>query len=350
MSGSDTAEPSFLDPDEPLSPQGGVERYLAHREGYLSDSTLETYSYSLSHFVDWCEEVGVEELAELTGRHLDAYERHQRQQVAKTTVRNRMKDFRMAVRYWERIGAVEEDLSEKVPVRYPDKREEVSDDTLFFEDVVPLLRWYGRDGHAGSLFHALLELMWNTGARLGGIRALDLRDFYPEKEVVWFRDRPGMDTPLKNGKDGERVVSISSRVVAALETYISEHRNDVNDDYGRSPLFTSKVGRPATGTFRQWTYRLTQPCIYGECPHNRDPETCEATERQHESKCPSSKSTHPVRKGSISWQLSNRVPKSVVRVRCDASEEVIERHYDMRSDIDRALDRRESVLPNLNYE
>jgi site-specific recombinase XerD len=349
MSGSETADPVLLDPEEPMSPREGARRYLNHREGYLSESTLDTYEDSLNWFIRWCEEVGVEDLEALTGRHMDAYERQQRQQVAKTTVKNRMKDLRMAVRYWERIGAVEEDLAEKVPVRYPDKYEEVSDDTLFWEDAAPLLRWYGREGHAGSRNHALLELLWNTGARLGGIRALDLRDFYPEKGVVWFRDRSDMGTPLKNGRDGERVVSVSPRVVAALETYIEDHRNDVADDHGRHPLFTSRVGRPAVGTFRQWTYRLTQPCQYGECPHGREPETCEATERQHESKCPSSKSTHPIRKGSISWQLSNRVPKSVVRVRCDASEEVIERHYDMRSDIDRALDRRESVLPNLNY-
>jgi integrase len=343
------ASGSFLDPDEPLTPSEGVDRYLAHREGYVRDSTLGTYSYTLDEFVQWCDRAGVETLAELTGRHLDAYEKFQRQRVARTTVKNRMKDLRLAVEYWERIDAVPQDLSDDVPVRYPDKSEEVSDDTLFWDDARPLLQWYSRDGHAGSKFHALLELAWNTAARAGGIRALDLRDYDRETGIVWFRSRDGVGTPLKNGTEGERVVSISPRVIAALDEYIANHRNEVRDEHGRSPLFTSQQGRPTVATIRQWCYKLTRPCVYTDCPHNRDPETCEATERQHESKCPSSKSPHPIRKGSISWQLANRVPKSVVEVRCDASREVIERHYDMRSPVDRALDRRDSVLPNLSY-
>ena len=336
-------------PGEPLSPREGVERYLAHREGYVADATLESYDYALRPFLDWCEEHHVEALDELTGRHFDAYETAQRQQVAKTTVKNRMKDLRTAVRYWEQIEEVPEDLSEKVPVRNLPKSEEVRDETLFWSEAQPLLAWYSRAGHAGSKHHALLELAWNTAARVGALRALDLRDYYPEKGVLWFRHRPGMDTPLKNGEDGERVVSISPRVVAALDTYIEEHRNGVRDDYGRSPLFTSQQGRPAVSTFRVWFYKLTRPCVFGSCPHNREPETCEATEHQAESKCPSSHSPHPVRKGSISWHLANRVPISVVEARCDASREVIRRHYDMRSPVDRALDRRETVLPRIDY-
>jgi site-specific recombinase XerD len=338
-----------LSPSEPLTPREGVDRYLAHRQGYIADSTHETYTYSLGHFIDWCHETGTETLDELTGRHLDAYEASQRQSVAKTTVKNRMKDLRKAVEYWERIEAVEEGLAEKTPVRYPDKSEEVRDETLFWSEAQPLLAWLSRDGHAGSKFHALLELAWNTAARVGGIRALDVRDFYPEKGVVWFRHRAGMDTPLKNGVQGERVVSISPRVVAALETYLDENRKAVRDSYGRSPLFTSQQGRPALSTFRSWFYKLTRPCTFGECPHNRDPDGCEAMEHLSESKCPSTHSPHPVRKGSISWHLANHVPISVVEARCDASREVIRRHYDMRSPVDRALDRRETVLPRISY-
>lgn len=342
--------PPPVDPNEPIPVSDGCERFLRHKEGHVAEGTVETYYWSLKPFREWCEEIDVETLDELTGRHMDAYEDWQQQQVAKTTVKNRMKDLRNAVRYWEQIGAVEEGLAEKTPVRYPDKAEEVRDETLFYEDAVPLLGWYASGSRAGSRHHALLELAWNTAARASGIRALDLRDFYPDEGVVWFRSRPDMDTRLKNGIHSERVVSISPRVVAALETYIRENRNSVRDDYGREPLLTSTQGRPAAGTLRQWTYKLTRPCMYGHCPHNRDPENCEATTRQHESKCPSSKSTHPIRKGSISWHLSNHVPISVVESRCDASREVIERHYDMRSPKDRAMDRRTSVLPNLSYE
>lgn len=349
MTPDQDASPPPVAPNDPIPVSDGCERYLRHKEGHVADGTVETYYWSLKPFREWCDEVGVDTLDELTGRHMDAYEDWQQQQVAQTTVKNRMKDLRNAVRYWENIEAVDDGLAEKTPVRYPDKSEEVSDETLFWDEAYPLLRWYGREGHAGSKFHALLELAWNTAARASGLRALDLRDFYPDEGVVWFRSRPDMGTRLKNGTHSERVVSISPRVVAALETYIAHYRKDVRDDYGREPLLTSQQGRPSGGTIRQWCYKLTRPCMYGDCPHNRNPETCEAMERQHESKCPSSKSSHPIRKGSISWHLSNHVPISVVESRCDASREVIERHYDMRSPVDRALDRRNSVLPNLSY-
>jgi site-specific recombinase XerD len=334
---------------EPLTPCDGVDRYLAHRRGYVADSTLGTYAASLSQFTDWCAEEGIECLAELSGRDLDAFDLDQRQRVAKTTVKNRLKDLRMAIRYWERIEAVEEGLAEKVPVRYPDKHEEVRDDTLFWEEARPLLRWLSRPTQTGSKFHALFELAWNTAARVGGLRALDLRDVDHEEGIVWFQHRSGMDTPLKNGRDGERAVSISPRVCEAIAAYVDGPRKDVRDQYGRSPLFTSQQGRPAISTLRGWCYKLTRPCTYRECPHNRSRTTCEAMEHGHESTCPSSKSPHPIRKGSISWHLANRVPISVVEVRCDASREVIRQHYDMRSPVERALDRRDSVLPRVSY-
>jgi site-specific recombinase XerD len=327
----------------------GIDRYLNHREIEVSAETLQTYDYSLRKFRRWCEEAGIEDLRALDGRTLDAYERHRRQQgVQATTLKGDMKDLRMAVRYWERIEAVPADLSEKVPVRNPDKRDEVSQETLDAESAMPLLEYY-RDRTPGTRNHALLELAWSTAARLSGIRALDLGDYYPEEGYVWFQHRPDTGTPLKKDYDSERVVSIPERVCEALDAYWSNHRYGNRDDFGRHPLFTSQQGRPHKNTFRSWSYNLTQPCRYGPCPHGEDPEACEYREHGHYSKCPSSKSTHPIRKGSISWHLANGVPMEIVEARCDASREVIQLHYDMRSPEARMQHRRGTVLPKLTY-
>lgn len=334
---------------QPLAVADGIERYLNHREIEVSEETLRTYDYRLRKFRRWCDAEEIEDLRELDGRDLDAYERHRRQQGVKaTTLKGDLKDLRMAVRYWERIEAVPDGLAEKVPVRNPKKRDEVSQETLRAESAMPLLSYY-RNRTPGSRNHALLELFWSTAARLSGARALDLGDYYPDDGYLWFRHRPDTGTALKKDYESERVVSIPDRVVDALDGYISEKRYGKRDDYGRHPLFTSQQGRPHKNTIRAWSYQLTQPCHYGACPHGEDPSTCEFRDHGHYSKCPSSKSTHPIRKGSISWHLANGIPMEIVEARCDASREVILLHYDMRSPEERMQHRRGTVLPKLSY-
>lgn len=92
--------------------------------------------------------------------------------------------------------------------------------------------------------HALLELLWHTGARLGGIRALDLRDFHSEEGFVEFVHRPSTGTPLKNKIEGERMVGLRQPVVDVLEEYVEENRDNAPDEYGRSPLLATRNGRP----------------------------------------------------------------------------------------------------------
>jgi site-specific recombinase XerD len=334
---------------QPMTPEEGIEKYLAHRKIEVSEETLQTYDYRLRKFNRWTDEVGLDNLNDLTGRKLDEYERHRRQQgIKKTTLKGDMKDFRMAVRYWERIEAVADGLADKVPVVNPKKHEEVSQETLDEESAMPLLRYY-RHRTPGTRNHAFLELAWSTAARVSGLQALDMRDFYPEEGYVWFRHRPGQGTSLKKNYASERVVSIPDRVVEALRGYISDKRYAVRDDHGRHPLFTSQQGRPHKNTIRGWSYHMTQPCRYGDCPHGYDPAECDFREHGYYSKCPSSKSTHPIRKGSISWHLGNGVPMELVEARCDASREVIELHYDMRSPEERMQHRRGTVLPKLKY-
>ena len=193
---------SVTDDLQPLAVDDGVQRYLNHRSIEVSEETLKTYDYRLRKFRRWCENHGgIDELHQLDGRDLDAYERYRRQQGVKaTTLKGDMKDLRMAVRYWERIEALEEGLADKVPVRNPKKREEVSQETLRAESAMPLLRYY-RNRTFGTRNHALLELAWSTAARLSGLRALDLGDYYPQDGYVWFRHRPDTSTALKKDFD-----------------------------------------------------------------------------------------------------------------------------------------------------
>lgn len=120
--------------------------------------------------------------------------------------------------------------------------------------------------------------MWHTGARLGGIRALDLGDvdLDGDEPGLRYRHRPDADTPLKNKEQGKRFNRISRRVARVLRDYLKGPREDVTDEYGREPFVTTEFGRVSRTCVRNAFYRWTRPCFVGEgCPHDENPDTCE---------------------------------------------------------------------------
>ena len=64
-------------------------------------------------------------------------------------------------------------------------------------------------------------------------------------------------------------------------------------------------------------------------------------ERNETSKCPSSVSPHAIRRGSITQHLSKDVSEKVVSDRMNVSLDVLEEHYDRRSEREKADQRRD---------
>ncbi|MFD1643226.1 hypothetical protein [Halohasta litorea] len=87
--------------------------------------------------------------------------------------------------------------------------------------------------------------------------------------------------------------------------------------------------------------RVTQPCFVGECPHDEDPDICEYRHYENLANCPSSRSPHTIRRGSITHHLRRGAPQVVVEGRCNVSADVLEKHYDERSDREKMEARRE---------
>lgn len=326
---------------KPLSPAEGVEMYVEQRRGEVSEKTLHNHKYRLDTFLEFCEEYEIGNLNSLSGRDIHRYRTWRRKQgIEKATLKGNLATLRVFLEFAANIEAVEPGLREQVKLPELDRGEEARDVQLNAERAEQILE-YLNQFHYASRDHVVLGIVWHTGIRLGTLRAFDVDDFDREASCLDVRHRPETGTPLKNKYAAERSIAVGSYYQRVIEDYISHNRDNVEDEYGREPLITSAQGRLSEGAVRTTVYQVTQPCLIGECPHDRTPETCEATEYGKESKCPSSRSPHGVRRGAITKTLLDGTPEEIVSDRMNVSSEVLEKHYDQRNEREKMEIRRE---------
>jgi len=333
---------------EDLTVWDARERFLDECRMDSTEATVRSYANRLARFCEWCDERGIEQVDELTGWLLDEYRRSLTED-APVTVKGKMMSVKQLLAYLERIDAVDDDLEDKVPIPQLSAADEQSEKKLAPEDGTRLVDFY-RDSveFRASPQHTLLEVFWFTGCRMSGVLALDLDDYESDTGTLRFVNRPDSGTRLKNGNNGERPVGIPPEVVDVLDEYVARERVDKRDDHGRKPLFSCRQGRPSDTTIRAWAYLGTQPCLYQHCPHERNRETCKYRRRNYASQCPSSRSPHQIRTGSITWQLNCGIPIEEVAERVNSSPDVIRRHYDVATGDQRLEERRRKYLGNLS--
>lgn len=330
---------------EPLTPQEAYQMYLNERRDEVSAATLQSHEYRLETFVTWLQDREIDNLNDLSGRDLHQYRiwRQQDGDLAPASLKTQMDTVRVFVRFCERVDGVTPELHAKVKSPSLSEGENERDVMLSEERAEDVLAYLQRYRFA-SRAHVIVQLIWKTGLRTGSIRAIDVEHFDAEERTVQLEHRPGEDTPLKNGDRAERHVALRPETVDVVQAWIDTNRHDVTDEHGRAPLLTTANGRQSRSSIRETVYRVTRPCEYGDgCPHDRAPENCEATDDHNKqaSKCPSSVSPHPVRRGSITAHLLDDVPKPVVSDRCDVTPDVLDKHYDRRSEKEKAEQRRD---------
>jgi site-specific recombinase XerD len=322
-----------------LSPQEAVDRWLRKRRPELTDESLSTLRYRLKLFVDWCADRKIDSMAAVDGWTVDEYQLDRHEKAKQITLNKEMGTLRQWLDYCEGIGVVTEGVADAVDRPDVDKHQKSRDTKLAAEDALPLIEWYRHGPERATRSHALLEVFWHVGCRVGGMHSLDIRDFDAEARHLQFVHRPETGTTLKKGHGGERYVGLLPAVADVLEEYVTGTRADITDDYGRQPLFPSREGRPRKGTIRAWTWLATVPCHYRDCPHGKRQASCEWFSQSRASNCPSSRAPHHIRTGSITWQRSQGVPAEVVATRVNASVQTIETYYD-KEDPEQELERR----------
>lgn len=333
-----------------LSIEECLQRFFAKRQADSTDRTLRSYRSRLTRFEDWTAEQDIQRMGDLDPWHIDQYDLSRREDdLAPTTIKGNLTTLRVFLKYARDIGAVDDAVVEAVSVPSLDPHQEKSSKRLNADDARDALSFFrGSQAYFGVPMHASLEVTWHTGARMSGLRALDLGDYDSEDRSLSFKHRPQTGTGLKNKLEGERLVGLSADVCSALDAYIARERSDKRDDNGREPLFAGRQGRASFSTLRAWSYQASQPCLWTECPHGKRRPTCEWTERTHASKCPSSRSPHAVRTGSITWQLNQGMDIERVAVRVNAAPSTIRRYYDAATDREEFEERRRETESKLD--
>lgn len=340
-------------PEDPgdFNPTAAGEYWLNKREIDHTDNTIRSNRKGLAPFLAWCDEYEITRVGDLTSWSIEQYEQyaHARKDWSPITIKNKLQTLKQFLKFLGEKGAFDGYLHPAVTIPDLDRSQEVNTEKWDKTDALPQIKfmrnspkWYG------TFEHAVTEVAWFTSRRVQAISGLDLSDYIREPDksdpadgpYIDFNHRGDQGTRLKNELDSEDPVEISEDVADVLDHYIARERNDKRDKNGRKPLFTTRQGRASIAKIRGATYIATQPCIRISCPHGEHAKKCEYRKRDHASKCPSSRSPHRIRTGSIQWQLDQGIAPEDVSDRVDASVDTIRRHYDVPDDREKMENRR----------
>jgi integrase len=331
---------------ESVDPESAVELYISDRKSELADSSIYAHRSHLGHLVEWCEQNEVSDLSTLTGLEIKEFAAWRREtgDVNTVTLNTQLSTLSVFIQWCESVDAVRDGLSDAVHVPTLSDGEDERDEMLDEQVAEKIIEYLDRYQYA-SVEHVTMLLMWRGLLRRGAIRAIDVddTDLDGEKPRIELHHRPESGTPLKNEYDAERHLALQDETATVIQDHIDQHRVNVTDEDGRAPLLTSQRGRRHVSTIQSIAYGITRPCAVGaECPHDRDPDTCDAARRrQWASKCPSSKSPHAIRRGAITHWLRSDVPERVVSDRASTSPEVMSTHYDKRTEREKSEQRRQ---------
>jgi site-specific recombinase XerD len=321
---------------EPIEPRTAYELFLDHKSVDCTDATVYNYRFRLKPFLEWCEENDVENLNDIPGRNLQTYRlwRRETSDINNLTMRMQMSALRVFLKWAASIEAVTENLYDKVMMPQVSPEEQQRNETLDAERAQRVLGYFSKFQYASNE-HVLLALLWETGIRIGSANSLDVEDVDFENGHLRLVHRPDEGTRLKNVEGGERLIALTSDLAKLLGDYIDEIRNDLEDEYGRKPLLTTRQGRMSRVSMRRIIYRITAPCFFDE--------PCTDCSEGADRRCGDSVSPHAVRRGSITHYLSKDVPVDVVSDRMNVSRKVLEKHYDKRSEEVKVEQRREYI-------
>lgn len=321
-------------------------RFLQRREN-RSPSTRAQYKRTIPEFVEFANEQGITSPTAVGVEITDSFvDELQTVYESDSTVLTYTKNVRAWLKWVSQRGLCDDSVYKILDKDELGLTPRARDEALPAPKAMSILEEL-REKRRGTAKHALMELMWNGGPRIGGVHSIDVDDFLPEKSELKFRHRPDQGTRLKNGSegddtpgDGERNVELKDEVVESLNLYIQHDRPPVTDEYGREPLFATKQGRAAKSTIRRWVYEATS-CRWGR--NEKQLADCDGSCDPDSNVCTYSYYPHAIRRGAIVNHLSNGLRLDRASERFDVSIGTMKKHYDPRTKHQKKEDRKEAV-------
>jgi site-specific recombinase XerC len=283
------------------------------------------------------EEVGANTTEDLTSEDVERYRQWRKydslardEPLKDSTLKDDMYLFREFVQYLiqHRMAPVRFEKVVDIPELDRDAGDGV-DKKKLSPEIAQAAIAYLRQYKYADVEHVAMELMCESGPRKAGLQGRDKDDFDFEEQVLQYEHFE--ETQLKNNEKSEREITLYGDTPEIIQDYLDDQRPQVTDSEGRKPLLTKGNGRISLSTLQKIAYKWTRPCAVGlDCPHDRDPEECEAAQRNNSAyKCPSSRAPHHIRKGYITDQKNRGVSSDAIDQRCDVSPRVQELHYDL---------------------
>jgi integrase len=329
---------------KPTPPQDATTRYLKKKRSHVSDKTIYNYRTALKRLLEFLDERNIDDMQDVDSDEIVRFESWRLDDVKPITCRNDMRTVKNFIQFCETIQAVPVGLHELVIPTKVSQDEEICDDLLTQQEASDILDHLEKYEYA-TIRHVTMLILWKTGMRIGGLRAIDVSDFDRGRPALEIRHRPESGTPLKRKAMSERDVLLNWETADVIEDYINDPRPNVEDDYGREPLIASRYGRVARTTIQKNVYTATRPCTYNneKCPFDRDPKNCEALAFDQANKCPGSVSPHALRRGYVTAARNAGQPKDVTGERVNMSGKILEKHYDHGNHDEKAERRREHI-------
>lgn len=196
-----------------------AERWHTHLavERGVSNHTLSNYDRDLRRYLAWLDAAGIDDLADVTPQHLEAYLADLRRGVdgaaplAPSSAARALVVARGLHKFGVAEGVLAGDVSAEVTVPSSSKK---LPDTLSIAEVASLLDACPTATPTGLRDKALLETLYATGARVSEALALSVDD---------VADAPGVVAVTGKGNK-QRLVPLGSHAQAAIDAYLVRGR------------------------------------------------------------------------------------------------------------------------------
>lgn len=193
--------------------------YLNQERG-LRPMTIRAYRFSLDHFADYLDRIGVDSIRQISPEILSSYIVDRAGAgLAKSTVRGDAGALRVFLRYAHREGVLASDLSEAVGWPQVYRLSDIPR-SISWDDVNKVLAGVDRRDGAGRRDYAILLLLATYGLRAREIAALSLDD------VDWKRER----LAVPERKAGHSTAFPLSTVVGEAVLDYLQHGRPTTDD------------------------------------------------------------------------------------------------------------------------